>query len=318
MERVKIKKFRKFVPLLISIALIVVLIGYAPWNDVGEILDDLTLTHLLTLFLLSVAYYALKTVRFWYLLKAMEIHQPFWVVSLSYISAQPVSLLPGGELYRSRELERHTGVPFKKSAAQFTMQGLLEGSAMVTLAIISALFLGTLRAPFICLGILIILGIVGIAKGGIVNAGRLLNKLPFLEVSDQELERFSKRHRAVLRWQWFLWLYGISIFVEIVGSAIAYFSVAAVGGHIGISQAVLAYVIPVIIGFVSLLPAGLGISEQSAIGIMLLSNIKIATAVAGTLLMRVTIVAMGLVYGGIALLLGHYRLKQLQPAGKKS
>ncbi|HVV67259.1 MAG TPA: lysylphosphatidylglycerol synthase transmembrane domain-containing protein [Candidatus Saccharimonadales bacterium] len=312
------RQLRRFLPFVISIALIIVLIGYAPWNDVGDILDDLTFTYLLTLFLLSVAYYSLKTVRFWYLLKAMEIHQPFRVVALSYISAQPVSILPGGELYRSRELERHTGVPIKRSVAQFTMQGLLEGAAMATLAIISALFLGKLRIPFICLGILVILGIVAIYKGGIANAGRVLNKLPFVEVHDQTLEKLSHRHREVLRWRWFSLLYGISIVVEIVGSAIAYFSVAAVGGHIGIPQAVLAYVIPIIIGFVSLLPAGLGISEQSAIGIMLLSNIKIATAVAGTLLMRVSIVGTGLVYGGVALLWGQRRLKRLQPAGKKA
>lgn len=307
------KKFRKFIPLVISVILVFVLVGYAPWGEVGDILDDLSFTYIGGLILLSIAYYALKAVRFWYLLKAMEIHQPFWVVSLSYISAQPVSLLPGGELYRSRELERHTGVPFKKSAAQFTMQGLLEGAAMVTLAIISAMFLGTLRLPFICLGVLIILGIVAIAKGGIVNAGRLLNKLPFLELADEGLERFSKRHREVLRWKWFLWLYIISIFVEIVGSVIAYVSVAAVGGHIGASQAVLAYVIPVIIGFVSLLPAGLGISEQSAIGIMLLSHIKIATAVAGTLIMRVSIVGTGVIYGAVALVISQKRLRNLAP-----
>jgi uncharacterized membrane protein YbhN (UPF0104 family) len=305
------KYLRRFVPIAISIALIFVLIGYAPWGEVGGILDDLTFSYIAGLILLSIAYYALKTIRFWYLLKAMEIHQPFWVVSLSYISAQPVSLLPGGELYRSRSLEQHTGVPFKKSAAQFTMQGLLEGAAMVTLAIISALFLGTLRVPFICLGIFIILGIIGIAKGGIVNAGRLLNRLPFLELTDEGLERFSKRHRAVLRWRWFLLLYMLSIFVEIVGSIIAYVSVAAVGGHIGAPQAVLAYVIPVIIGFVSLLPAGLGISEQSAIGIMLLSHIKIATAVAGTLIMRVSIVGTGVIYGAVALVISQKRLRNL-------
>lgn len=307
----RFKKFRKFIPFVISIALIIVLIGYAPWDDVGGILDDLTFSYIAGLILLSIVYYALKTIRFWYLLRAMEIHQSFWVVSLSYISAQPVSLLPGGELYRSRELERYTGVPFKKSAAQFTMQGLLEGAAMVTLAIISALVLGKLRVLFICLGILIILGIVGIAKGGIVNAGRLLNKLPFLELTDEGLERFSKRHRAVLRWKWFSWLFVLSLFVEFTGSAIAYASIAAVGGHIGIPQAILAYVIPIIIGFVSLLPAGLGISEQSAIGIMLLSHVKIATAVAGTLLMRVSIVGTGVIYGVVGLLIGRRRLKNL-------
>jgi uncharacterized protein (TIRG00374 family) len=306
----KAKYIRRFLPIAISIVLIIVLIGYAPWNEVGSIADDITFTHIMELLLLSVAYYALKTIRFWYLLKAMDIHQPFWIVSLSYLSAQPVSLLPGGELYRSRSLEQHTGVPISRSVAQFTMQGILEGTAMVTLAIISALALGKLRILFICLGAVLVASIFLINRGGITNAGHLLNRLPFLNIRDETLEKLSEHHRAVLRFRWFSLLYGISLLVEAVGSAIAYVSVAAVGGHIGIPQAVLAYVIPIIIGFVSLLPAGLGISEQSAIGIMLLSNVKIAVAVAGTLIMRVSIVLTGLVYGLAALLVGRRRLKR--------
>ena len=98
----------------------------------------------------------------------------------------------------------------------------------------------------------------------------------------------------------------------VIGSGIAYISVAAVGGHIGVPQAVLAYVIPIIIGFVSLLPAGLGISEQSAIGIMLLSIISVAVAVAGTLIMRVSIVLTGIAYGTVALLLGRWRLTRIE------
>lgn len=305
------KKIRKTIPFAISIVLIIVLIGYAPWNEVGDIIDDISFAHILELLLLSVAYYALKTARFWYLLKAMEIRQPFGVVALSYISAQPVSLLPGGELYRSRTLEQHTGVPVRRSIAQFTMQGILEGAAMVTLAIISAIFLGTLRLLFITLGVLLIVSIVLINRGGVANAGRLLNHLPFLNIEESLLEKVSDRHRAVLRWRWFTLLYGLSLLVEGVGSVIAYVSVAAVGGHIGAPQAVLAYVIPVIIGFVSLLPAGLGISEQSAIGIMLLSDIEIAVAVAGTLIMRVSIVFTGVAYGAIALLIGHRRLRRI-------
>jgi glycosyltransferase 2 family protein len=310
MHSKKKKYLRRFLPIAISVALVIILVGYAPWNEVGGILDDLSFKSIALLFALSTVYYALKTVRFWYLLKAMDIHQPFWVVSLSYVSAQPVSILPGGELYRSRALEQHTGVPISKSVAQFTMQGVFEGTAMVTLAIISALFLGKLRVLFIVLGLLLVLGIFLINKGGVAGAGHLLNRLPFLNIKDQSLERISQRHRAALRWRWFLWLYSISIVVELVGSAIAYASVASVGGHIGIYQAVLAYVIPIIIGFVSFLPAGLGISEQSAIGIMLLSNIKIATAVAGTLVMRVAIVGLGLAYGLVALFFGHRRLKR--------
>lgn len=311
-------RFRRYLPLFISVALVVVLVAYTPWNDVGSIADDISLASILGLLGLSILYYGLKTLRFWYLLKAMDIHQPLSIVGLSYLSAQPVSLLPGGELYRSRTLERHTGVPMQRSVAQFTMQGVLEGSAMVTLAIISAIFLGKLRVPFICLGVVIVVGIVLINRNGVANLGKILNRVPFLEIEDDSLKHLNRHHKAVMRWQWFSWLYALSICIELVGSAVALLSVASLGGHISVAQAVLVYVIPVIVGFVSFLPAGLGISEQSAVGIMLLSSVSIATAVASTLLMRITIVGTGLAYGAAALFFGRRRLKRLQPARKRA
>jgi len=204
---------RRYIPLLVSIVLVIVLVGYAPWGQVGKILADFDLGSILLLIGLSLIYYALKTIRFWYLLQAMHIHQPLNVVAVSYISAQPVSLLPAGEIYRSHELRKHTGVPIEASLPQFTMQGILEGGAMALLMLISALALGTLRLPAIILAAFVLLLIIAISRGYVSNATRLANRLPFVNLTEKSIQRFSKRHKAVLTWHWLPFLFGLSLLI---------------------------------------------------------------------------------------------------------
>jgi uncharacterized protein (TIRG00374 family) len=307
------KILRRYIPFAISLVLLAILVSYAPWTKVGGILNDFDLSTILILLGLSLAYYFLKTVRFWYLIQAIGINQPFKIVALSYLSAQPISLLPAGEIYRSEELKRQAGVPLETSLPQFTMQGLLEGTAMTLLMVISALALNTLRFVAIGLALLVLVATIGISRGYVKNVTRLANKLPFIDLSETSIRKFSKRHQRVLTWHWLPFLYGLSILIELVGTAIAYVSVKGLGGDINFFEAVLFYTIPIIVGFVSLIPGGFGISEQTAVGVLLLANVSVAQAVSSTIIMRFTIVGLGVLYGCIALVIS----RELIPKTKR-
>lgn len=297
MQLLRSKRLRQIVPFIISFLLIVALVSYTPFGKVGEAYNRFNDSYIYLLIGLSMLYYLLKTVRFWYLLQAMGIHKPFKPVALSYMSAQPVSLLPGGEIYRSHALKHYTDVEIKDSLAQFTMQGFLEGLAMAVLAIISALALHTLRIPMLMLAAFVLFVTIVISRGYVKNVGDLLNKLPFINIASDTLMKLDDKQRAVLTRQWLPLLFGISIITELTGAAIAYVAVLGVGAHIDIYQAILLYVIPVVAGFISLLPGGVGISEQSAVGVLLLSHISVGDAIAATLVMRLAIVGLGVVYG---------------------
>jgi uncharacterized protein (TIRG00374 family) len=306
MLKISAKHIKKYGPILISILLILVLVSYAPWSKVGNIFSRFHPITIIILVALSLIYYFLKSLRFWYLMEAIGINKPFPLVTLSYISAQPVSLLPAGEIYRSRQLQRYAGVPLKKSLPQFAIQGILEGAGMATLMIISALAIGKLRVAALALAVIVIFLTVAISRGYIVNAGHLLNHLPFLNINERSIKSFSERHKTVLTWHWMPFLYALSLLIEIAGSAIAYTAAVGLGAHINIYQAALFYIIPVIIGFISLLPGGIGLSEQGAVGVLLLSKVSVAQAVASTLIMRSTIVGLGVLYGCIALFIGRF------------
>jgi uncharacterized protein (TIRG00374 family) len=311
------KIVRKYLPFVISFVLIAVLVAYAPWEEIGEIIADLSARTLLGLAVLGLAYHLVKALRFWYILRVLKINQPLPVVVLSYMTAQPISILPGGEVFRSHALQRYTGVPVSRSIGQFTIQGILEGCAMAALMLIAALDLGTLRIVSLGLAVAVAAAIFGIRRGYMANFGRFLNRFPFINVAEHKIEEFSRGNREVFSRDHFPRLMFISFIVELIGTAIAYVAVASIGGQINVFQAVLFYTVPIIAGFVSLLPGGIGISEQSAVGILYLSKVPVDVAVAATLLMRVSIVGLGIVYGLLAQLFGNrYVLSKLNHAAR--
>lgn len=300
-----IRSLRRWIPILVSVGLLIVMASYTPWGRVGTALQLLPLRSIVLLILLSLLYYSLKVVRFWYMLQALRINQPFRLVVLSYLSAQPVSLLPAGEIYRTRTLQRHTGVPMRHSLPTFTMQGLFEGIGMATVGIISALAIGELRIPTLALAVVVLGSIVAVQAGYLGHFLRAVNRLPFISISRQYMKRFSHDNQIMLSRQWFPLLFALSVTTEAIGGLVAFVATHGLGSHINIFQAMLIYIVPMVAGFVSLLPGGFGVSEQSTIGLLVLADANVAIAVASTLVIRVTIIGSGLVYGVVAMALGY-------------
>ena len=291
------RRFRRLIPIFISIVLLIILVFYAPWPAVFKTFSEIKTSTIILLVGLSILYYVAKSVRFWFMMRAIKIYKPFWVVTLSYMSAQPVTLLPGGEIYRSKSLREYTGVPIKRSISQFTAQGVLEGMALAVVAFISVMTVDKLRLPFL-LAMLFILIIFFLVQHGVFkHLYKPINALPFVSISQKTISDFSRANQAMLSWKRLPLLLGASIVIEIIGVAIAYVAVASVGGEPTIIKAVLLYVVPLIVSFISLLPGGFGVAEQSGVAIMALSGASTAVAVAATLVMRITIVAFGVLYG---------------------
>lgn len=246
------------------------------------------------------AYYLLKAWRFWYMLRVIGIQQPLWPVVTIYLSAQPITLLPAGELYRMKALERRRGVPMKSSLPTFTAQGLFEGLGMAVVGFAAALTLHIGRAPALILIALVVVGIIGVRMGYLEPFVRQFNRLPFINLSKQRIRTFSNQNQALFDGRAFSALTAMSLAIELVGVGIALTSVESLGGDLNFFQAALVYIIPVIVGFISFLPGGFGASEQVSIATLIVMDQPNALAVAATILMRAFIVGTGLVYSAVA------------------
>jgi uncharacterized protein (TIRG00374 family) len=293
---------RKLLPFGVSLILVVMIVRLAPWDEVWRTLQNLQADTVLLLLMLSMLYYLTKIIRFWLMLKILKIKEPLGITAIVYLAAQPISLLPGGELYRAKALQTYRGVPMAKATPTFTAQGLFEGLAIAVAGLLSAIALDIEQVPVVILAVLVAMGIFGIRRGYLEPVLKFLNRhIPFLHVSSTRLRRFSRQNQDLLRSRQLLRLGTLSLATELIGAAIAYVSVVGVGGQIGPLEAVLLYIIPLVVAFVSLLPGGFGASEQSGIGLLLLLGQSGGVAVAATLVMRTAIVIMGLVYGALAL-----------------
>jgi uncharacterized protein (TIRG00374 family) len=294
---------KRYLPFVVSIGLLILLAVFAPWQQALDELGDLKITTFGLLLMFSLIYYAAKTYRYWLMLGPIGIKQPFKVVALTYLSAQSVTLLPAGELYRNTMLERYTGVGMAKSSPTFLMQGVLEGVVLAGLALLGA---ATLKKAALPIGVVafLIAGIIFVLKGGYLARSRRLagwiNKLPFIQVSRRRLQTFSKQNEALLSSKIFAGLIGLSLISELAGVAIIYTSIHALGGHINFYAASIIYTVPIVVSFVTFLPGGLGANEQSSVGLMLLFHVSAVVAVAAVLLTRIYITGLGVIYGWIA------------------
>lgn len=296
---------RRWLPWVVGLSLLGYIAISTPWAQVGEALTDLRLNSWLLLLLLTIIYFAAKAVRYWYMLRPIGVRLPLMTVVVTYLSAQPVSLLPGGELFRNRELERRTGVPMAQTSPTFIMQGLTEALVIVALVLVGAVMAHGSLVSVGIVALVLVAMVAYLASGRLAHprAGKLINALPYINVSRKRLRIFAEQHQALLAPKPFAIILAISAVAELAGIALVLNAVQGLGSHISWNGATLAYGLPILAGFLSLLPGGVGAADQTSISTLEANHVTHADAVAVTLLSRFYIVVLGSLVGA-AILLG--------------
>lgn len=298
-------KIRPYLALIAGLVIVAVIAILVPWSSIILSLRRLSLGAVAVLLMMSVTYYFTKSIRFWIMLRQLGIEKPYPLVGLCYMAAQPMSLLPAGELYRTTTLKKYAGVPVHKSSPTVIMQGLVEAIVLLTAALIGAISLGENQG--IVLGIVFVLAVVLIAikRGWLEGLGRIMNKLPFVDINNQKLARLIRDNKIFLSRKNISSLLLLSIAPIAAGVVITYVATGSVGAHLSITQATIAYCLPVVLSGLSFLPGGLGASEGGTIGLLRLMNVAVPEAVAITLVVRIFTLGAGLSFGIIGALAIH-------------
>jgi uncharacterized protein (TIRG00374 family) len=305
-----LSRFSRHIPLFIGLLILLAILAVAPWGQIVELLEKVPFETFLALTALSALYYASKAVRFWYILRFLDIHVPFWTTSLLYLSGQSVSLLPAGELYRTVLLKRYLGVDMGKSSPSVTIQGLVEAIVLLALSIAGAFIIGRNQFVVALVGLLLIALVVALRRGWFGMTYALLNKLPYVTINEKKFERFIQDHRDLLAPKPLAALLAFSLIPVFSGIGILYLSSRAIGFDITYVQSTIGYSLPVIMSGLSFLPGGLGVSEGGSIGMVQLFGASAAAAVTITLLVRIFTLVAGLIYGTIAQLILQTRKKK--------
>lgn len=226
----------------------------------------------------------------------------FSKVALACLVAQPVSVLPGGELYRSAMLKRYGNVSLVHGTPSVFAQSIAESVGVTIIALIGVAILK--RYVAIILIVVCLFGgiLIYIRWYNARTSHKLINKIPFVSINHTRLRSFLDKNRVLLTGKNFIILLATSYISTFAGIAIVLICSLAFGSQLNLFQAAIAYALPVALEGVSFLPGGLGVNEGGSISLLTLFGTGLPVAVAITLITRLFTLGIGFPLGFAAIL----------------
>lgn len=271
------------------------------WRDVMAAAERIGLLPVLVALALSLLNYLLRGER-WGLYLRQDHHPiPRWLNLRIYFAGFALTTTPGkaGELVRSLFLRPH-GVQFHHSAAMFFSERLADLVAIVCLSALGLTHLPHGGMYFLGLVVLLLVALL-----------LLRTALP-----EQLLRRFAGDRRGVLwlaevaassRPFWrgrLLWqAQGLSLLSWLAEGVGAWLILQALMPDISLSYALFVYGFAMLVGALSFLPGGLGGTEATMTGLLVLQGMPLPSAVAATVLIRLATLWFAVLLGLIAMLL---------------
>lgn len=295
------RKISRYLPLALGITILAVAAPLVPWHQVGPYLRKLTPLSIGLLLATSAVYYLGRIVRYWLIQRLLGRPAAFRRVALACLVAQPVAVLPGGELYRSTMLKRYADVPLSNGAPSVFAQSAAESAGLLVIALLGA---ATIHRY---LGLVVGLVVVFVALWAILHmqntrtSHRLLVKLPWVNVSRARFRSFMDKNQQLLGGRNVAWLFLASCITTGAGILTVFITARTLHAQLDLGQAAVTYALPMMLESVSFLPGGLGINEQSSIVLLRVFGVQLPLAVAITIILRLVTLGMGFVYGFAAM-----------------
>ncbi len=286
-----LKKLRAklFISLAIAAIIGVAFSLYANTAQLKEAFSTFAYELLPLVLALSLLNYLIRFVRWQYYLRALKIELPAGESFGIFMSSLSMSVTPGkmGEIVKSYFLKSLRSVPISKSAPIIFAERITDFLALLTISMIGAYSIGYEKRVIIIFGVLFIGGISIIANRSLsMRIIGLLEKIPFLTKRIKLIETAYESSHTMLT--------GKTLFVSTLLGLAAWFSECVgfffvLGGldiHLKILSASFIYAFSTVVGAISFLPGGLGVTETSLAGLLLLAKIPKGASVAATFIIR--------------------------------
>lgn len=227
------------------------------------------------------------------------------VIIRSYFAAQAATLLPGGIAARAAILEQ-AGVDMEESAASIALSSGSDQAALLASAIVSSLWFESVRRPvFIFLGILAVISVLlgveatrtwllGIVEK-ILQRVNLLDRWRGFLSSLKDMARPAALLRALVN----------ALFAAALMVLALDLTVRGLGLKIGYDREILAFTLPSLLGRISAMPGGVGVTEAGMIPLLDSgAGVTREQAAAAVMLFRVGTVLFAAVLGGLVYFFG--------------
>ncbi len=253
--------------------------------------------------------YFIRSFRWIAMLRFMNIEIPIHRNILIYYTGYAFSLTPGkfGEAVRSKYLKDDFKIPVMKTVPTVFSERYYDVIGVVSVALFSYGISRTQSVSIFLSILLLILVYVGVKKKFIHKIFIALEKFKRLSKLGKKMVEISENVEMLLRPKIFLKCSILTITSWVVEALGAYFVFLSFGVQISVASAVFDYVVSSLIGAGSFLPGGIGGTEGSLLGLLILQGHTYDDVLSSVLLIRVLalwyVIAIGIFFTSI------YKLK---------
>jgi uncharacterized membrane protein YbhN (UPF0104 family) len=254
---------------------------------------------------LATGYYVLKALRWHYYLRLSDVRLPWWRTSAAYLAGQWFTFTPAGELVRGYMLRERYGVPLERSTPTIVLQALMDFASLAVVGVLVLPLLPALAPVSLPVSLPVIAAVGALA---LPAPRRWLRSSAF--IARTPLGRSQRFHTILdhadllLAPQALLAGLALGTLAVLFGAAsllLAGMALRVEGWRA--SEAVVTYTVAQLLGGLSVLPQGLGVTEASGTALLALMDVPSWQAAAAVLLFRLCTLGWSVLLGGGALLL---------------
>ena len=271
----------------VLIGLIIAAVKYINGEEVLQALRSYNYAFAPALLALSVLYLAMKAWRFVRLMRPVS-DVPGSVMFRGYVAGTAATLMPGGVAARAG-LMNQAGISVAKSGMPVALSSILDQVAFIGSALFAAIWFENVRLPvLIVLGVLVVLGVIFLFPAPRRWLGNVATAIARrFNVADQ-WKNFLQHGREVINTRTILVALAITVAGLLVQVVMLDFSLRGFGFNVPYATLFFAYIVPTMLGRLSALPAGVGVTEASMVGFLSSSaGVDPDTGLAATAIFRI-------------------------------
>lgn len=271
------------------------------WRDVVTAAERIGMLPVLVALALSLLNYLLRGER-WGLYLRQDHHPiPRWLNLRIYFAGFALTTTPGkaGELVRSLFLRPH-GVQFHHSAAMFFSERLADLVAIVCLSAMGLTHLPHGGTYFLALVLVLLVALMLLRT---TFPERLLRRFAGDRRGVHWLAEVAASSRPFWRGRLLWQAQGLSLLSWLAEGVGAWLILQALMPDISLSYALFVYGFAMLVGALSFLPGGLGGTEATMTGLLVLQGMPLPSAVAATVIIRLATLWFAVLLGLMAMLL---------------
>lgn len=260
-------KTRTILSVATLVGLIVAGYKYLDWNQMVQAWNKFTWSALIWLLLLAAGYLIFKAWRFVILTEPIR-DTPGGTVFRGYAASQAASLLPGGFAARA-VLLTEAGIPVERSVGPVLANSGFDQFVLLLSALVMAYWYPQLRVPAMILTGILALLVIALAYKPSRRwlADRLLRVAERFGRRDK-VEEFEEALGELANWRIFLWSVALSFAALGCSYAMLCQVTASMGFQPDYWPLAAAYLIPSLLGRLSPLPAGAGVTEAGMVAFL--------------------------------------------------